>query len=181
MLDAFRPSSGITGSAVQIEDTGLGAVSAVEFGPLTATFSVLPSTQIQATVPNGAGNAKISLVSASGSVTSRHKFKPTLSVTAFTPDAGAAGTVVTIKGVGFDSGSRVSFGGVAAIVEKSAAKKLKAIHGKEAQGDRSRGGAHRDDRCEQRIGAARHGLQREQLHALKSSSSPGSLHSSLSR
>jgi hypothetical protein len=88
VLEAFRPSSGITGSAVQIEGTGLGAVSAVGFGTLTAKFSVLSSTQIQATVPNGAGDAKISLVSASGSVMSRHKLKPTLSVTAFTPDGG---------------------------------------------------------------------------------------------
>ena len=126
-LDSFTPSSGITGSAVQIEGTGLGAVSAVDFGTLAARFRVISSTRIEATVPNGASAAKISLSSAGASTTSKHKFKTTFSVTAFTPAAGAPGTDVTIKGVGFNSSSRVSFGGVPATVEKSAAKKLKVI------------------------------------------------------
>jgi subtilase family serine protease len=126
-LASFTPSSGITGSTVQIEGSGLGAVSAVDFGTLAATFSVISSTRIEATVPNGASAARISLTSAGGSTTSKHKFKPTFSVTGFTPATGAPGTVVTVTGVGFNSSSRVSFGGVAASVKKSAAKKLKVI------------------------------------------------------
>jgi hypothetical protein len=126
-LESFTPSSGITGSAVQIEGSGLGAVRAVQFGALAATFRVVSSTRIEATVPNGASAAKISLSSAGASSTSKHKFKPTFSVTSFTPASGPPGTVVTIKGVGFNSSSHVSFAGVAATVEKSAAKKLKVI------------------------------------------------------
>jgi subtilase family serine protease len=126
-LETFTPSSGITGSMVQIEGTGLGAVSAVDFGTLAATFSVISSTRIEATVPNGASAAKISLTSAGASVTSKRKFKPTFSVTAFTPATGSPGTMVTVKGVGFNSSSRVSFGGVAASIKTSAAKKLKVI------------------------------------------------------
>jgi hypothetical protein len=126
-LAGFTPSSGITGSVVQIEGSGLGAVSAVEFGKLTAQFKLLSPTLIEATVPNGAITAKLSLLSAGGTLTSKHKFKPTLSVTAFTPQSGPAGTIVTIKGVGFNSSSSVSFGGVAASLKSLSAKKLKAV------------------------------------------------------
>jgi hypothetical protein len=126
-LSGFSPATGITGSTVQIEGTGLGAVGAVDFGSLAASFQVLSRTQVKATVPDGAGPAKISLISASATVTSKHKFKPTLSITALTPQSGGPGAVVTIKGVGFNSSSSVSFGGVAANVKSVAAKKLKAI------------------------------------------------------
>jgi len=126
-LSGFSPATGITGSTVQIEGTGLGAVTAVDFGSLAASFQVLSRTHIEAIVPDGAVPAKISVVSASATVTSKHKFKPTLSITVLTPQSGAPGTVVTIKGVGFNSSSSVSFGGIAATVKSVAAKKLKAI------------------------------------------------------
>ncbi|MGO9321319.1 MAG: IPT/TIG domain-containing protein [Solirubrobacteraceae bacterium] len=124
-LAGFTPSSGITGSTVEIEGTGLGAVSGVEFGTLAAKFKVLSPTRIEATVPNGASAAKISLKSAAGTVTSKQKFTPTLSVTEFSPHSGGPGTAVTIKGIGFNSSSTVSFGGVVASVKAASAKKLK--------------------------------------------------------
>ncbi len=126
VLVGFTPSSGITGSAVQIEGTGLGAVGAVEFGKLTASFRVLSPTQIEATVPDGARAAAITLVSSSATVKSKHKFKPTLSVLGLNPESGAPGAAVTIKGIGFNSSSTVSFGGVRASVKYVSSKKLKA-------------------------------------------------------
>jgi hypothetical protein len=125
-LASFTPTSGITGSTVTIEGTDLGGVGEVEFGALTASFKVLSATRIEATVPNGARQAEITLTAPGGSVTSRSKFKPTLSVTAFSPQSRAPGKPVTIKGVGFDSGSTVSFDGEPASVTYVSSKKLKA-------------------------------------------------------
>jgi hypothetical protein len=125
-LAGFTPTSGITGSTVTIEGTDLGGVSEVEFGALTASFKVLSATRIEATVPNGARPAEITLTAPGGSVTSSAKFKPTFSLTAFTPPSRAPGKPVAIKGVGFNSGSTVSFDGEPASVAYVSSKKLKA-------------------------------------------------------
>jgi hypothetical protein len=125
-LTGFTPSSGITGSTVTIDGTGLGEVSEVEFGALAAKFEVLSSTQIEATVPNGAVARTISVTAPAGSATSATKFTPTLSVTAFSPLSRAPGKVVTIKGIGFNHGSTVSFDGRAASVTYVSSKRLRA-------------------------------------------------------
>ncbi len=125
-LTGFTPSSGITGSAVTIEGAALGAVSKVEFGSLTAQFTVLSATRLEAIVPDGASKGKISLSTAADTVTSKAKFTATLSVTAFSPQHAGAGTEVTIKGIGFNTSSTLSFDGVPASVKFVSAKKLKA-------------------------------------------------------
>jgi IPT/TIG domain len=125
-LSGFSPASGITGSAVRIEGQALGAAGGVEFGALAATFKVLSSTALEAIVPNGARKATISVTTPAGVVTSKAKFTPTLSVTSVKPLSGQVGKRVTIKGVGFNSDSTVSFGGQAASVTFVSSKKLTA-------------------------------------------------------
>ncbi|HTU78394.1 MAG TPA: IPT/TIG domain-containing protein [Solirubrobacteraceae bacterium] len=125
-LGEFKPSSGITGSTVTLDGTGLTAVSGVEFGMRAAQFTVVSSSEIEAIVPDGASRSAITLVTPAGPIKSKAKFLPTLSVTSFTPKHGAAGTVVTIKGVGFDAHSSVGFDGTPAHVESASKKKLKA-------------------------------------------------------
>jgi hypothetical protein len=124
-LTVLAPSTGITGSAVTLEGAALGGVTRVEFGALAAKFTVLSSTQVEAIVPDGARKAKISLTTPVATVTSKAKFTPTFSVTEVTPASGAPGTYVTIKGVGFNTSSTVSFDGVAATIKSVSAKKLK--------------------------------------------------------
>jgi Subtilase family/IPT/TIG domain len=126
-LLSFSPSSGISGSTVKIDGTDLGAVTGVQFGTLAASFTVSSPTQLEATVPDGAETAKLALSTLEGSVSSKAKFKPTLSITGFTPQHGAAGTVVTISGVGFGADSRVSFDGTPAKLKSAAKRKLKAF------------------------------------------------------
>ena len=126
-LAGFTPSAGITGSEVTIEGSGLGGVSEVQFGKLAAHFAVVSSTRIEAMVPDGARNGKLSVSGAGGSATSRAKFEPTLAVSAFAPRAGKPGTRVTIKGVGFNASSSVSFDGTPASVVSVSAKKLQAL------------------------------------------------------
>jgi hypothetical protein len=123
-LASFTPRSGITGSTVTIEGTALGRASKVEVAGLTAKFTVLSSTQIDVTVPDGARPGKISLTTPVANVKSKTDFTPTLSVRSFHPKGGAPGTRVTIRGMGFNSSSSVSFDGVAASVESVSAKKL---------------------------------------------------------
>jgi hypothetical protein len=124
-LSGFEPGTGITGSAVTLEGAALGGVTRVEFGTLTAQFTVLSSTRVEAIVPDGARKGKISLTTPVATVKSKAKFTPTLSITAVTPASGGAGTSVAIKGVGFNASSAVSFGGVAATIKSVSAKKIK--------------------------------------------------------
>ncbi len=124
-LSGFTPASGITGSAVTIEGTALAGAEKVEFGTLAASFKVLSSTQVEAIVPAGATAAKISLMTPVSTVTSKTKFTPTLSITEVKPLSAAPGAYVTIKGVGFNSSSTVSFDGTAATVKSFSSKKIK--------------------------------------------------------
>jgi hypothetical protein len=113
-ITSFTPTTGITGSTVTITGTGLSKATAVHFGSAKATFTVDSSTQVEATVPNGAPSADISVTTPAATATSKGLFKPTLAVTSFTPTSGASGKVVTITGVGFTKTSTVSFNGTAA-------------------------------------------------------------------
>jgi hypothetical protein len=125
-LVGFTPASGITGSAVTIEGSAFGLANSVRFGALAANFKVLSGARIEATVPNGARPGKITVTSPAGSVTSHAKFKPSFSVTSIKPLGGPPGTLVQIKGVGFDAPS-VSFDGVAASLVSASAKKVKVL------------------------------------------------------
>jgi hypothetical protein len=115
VITSFTPASGITGTTVvTITGTALDGTRSVRFGGLAAAFTVLSSTRVEATVPNGAAAEQILLTTASRSARSTARFTPTLSVTAFSPSAAAAGTLVKISGIGFNSGSTVAFNGVPA-------------------------------------------------------------------
>ena len=124
-LTGFSPASGITGSSVLIDGGALSGVTGVGFAGLAASFTVLSSTQIEAVVPNGAVAGDISVKTPTSSATSVEKFTPTLSVVSFRPARAKAGKLVTIKGVGFNANSTVSFDGRAATVTSAYAKRLK--------------------------------------------------------
>jgi hypothetical protein len=126
-ITSFTPASGITGSKVTITGTALGSTSAVHFDGVKATFTLLSPTSIEATVPNGALVGDISVTTPVETALSPSEFKPTLSLSSFTPAGGAPGKVVTIKGLGFQSNSGVSFAGrAAASVTYVSATELKA-------------------------------------------------------
>jgi subtilase family serine protease len=125
-ITSFTPTAGVTGSSVTITGTAFMGATAVKFGSLTATFTVHSSTQIEATVPNGATAATISVTTPVKTGSSAAKFTPTLSLTGFSPAKAAAGQTVTITGVGFTNSSAVSFGTVKASVTYVSSTKLKA-------------------------------------------------------
>jgi len=126
-ITSFTPTTGLTGSTVTITGTALGTTTGVQFDGIKASFTVSSSTQIEATVPNGALAGDIAVVTPVKTVTSAGLFTPTLSVSHLAPVKGAPGAVVTITGLGFRNNSTVSFHGVpAASVTYVSATKLKA-------------------------------------------------------
>jgi subtilase family serine protease len=127
-ITGFTPSSGVTGSTVTIAGSAFTGASQVRFGNLSTTFTVLSSTAIEAVVPSGAAVGTVSVTTPVKSATSSIKFTPTLSVVSNTPGRAAVGATVTIKGLGFNSSSAVSFHGVAASsVTFVSATSLKAV------------------------------------------------------
>jgi subtilase family serine protease len=127
VITSFTPTSGVTGSRVTITGTAFASASKVSFDGHSATFTVHSSTQIEATVPNGALAGTISVTTPVKTGTSTTKFTPSLSLSSFTPTRAETGKVVSITGVGFTNSSKVSFNGVAATsVTYVSATKLKA-------------------------------------------------------
>ena len=115
IVSSFAPASGITGSVVTINGTSYVPGATVEFGALASPSVTFVSTaKLQAVVPNGAVAGKISVTNPAGTGSSATNFTPTLSITAFSPTHGPTGTLVTISGIGFNSGSKVRFNGTSA-------------------------------------------------------------------
>ena len=126
-ISSITPGSGLTGSTVTISGSALNGATHVKFGSLSASFTVLSASAIEATVPAGAASATITVTTPVKSVTSSAKFTPTLSLTSETPGRAAPGASVTIKGYGFNSSSAVSFNGVPATVSSVSATTLKVL------------------------------------------------------
>ena len=113
MITSFTPASGPTGSTVTINGSGFSQVIAVAFGTHRGTFRIVSSRQITVVVPNGDTPSTITVTTTAGAATSATTFTPTLAVTAFRPPTGPVKQLVTITGVGFNAGSKVSFNGTA--------------------------------------------------------------------
>jgi hypothetical protein len=114
-ITSFTPAAGITGRTVAIAGSDFVSGAQVTFGSLSSPSVTVPSaTTIRAVVPDGAVPGTISVTTAAGTATSTQTFTPNLSITAFGPPGGPAGTVVAISGVGFNSSSTVAFDGTAA-------------------------------------------------------------------
>jgi hypothetical protein len=73
-ITSFSPNSGVAGDSVVISGDNLGAATAVQFGSLTATFTVNSPSQITAVVPANAVTAPITVSNIYGSVTSSANF-----------------------------------------------------------------------------------------------------------
>jgi hypothetical protein len=74
-ITGFSPSSGRPGTVVTITGTNLNGIIFVQFnGTNSASYSVLSSTQLNATVPAGATTGKISVITSAGSAISAAVF-----------------------------------------------------------------------------------------------------------
>jgi hypothetical protein len=73
-ISGFAPPSGAVGDSVTINGTNFITPSAVQFNGVSATCTVNSTTQILATVPNGAATAPITVTTSSGTATSPNNF-----------------------------------------------------------------------------------------------------------
>lgn len=127
-ITSFSPSSGPAGCVVTITGTNFTnpLVSSVDFNGTQASVASVTSTQIRATVPNGATTGPIHVVNTSGTATSTNftvsnpgSCAPTIS--SFTPTAGSVGTSVSITGTNFGGADSVTFNNVASNFSVNAA------------------------------------------------------------
>ena len=111
-IGGFSPPNGAAGTSVTITGTHLDGATAVKFNGKVATFTVNSPTQITATVPTGATDGPISVVTPRGTATSATSFHIAPTVTGFSPSAAAVGTTVTVNGTNLSGATAVTFGGV---------------------------------------------------------------------
>lgn len=102
-ISSISPVSGAPGNTVTISGSGFGASkgsSAVKFGATTAATTSWSNTSIKATAPAGTGRVNVTVTTAGGtSAAKTFTYKPILS--AITPNAGPAGSSVTLSGTSF--------------------------------------------------------------------------------
>jgi uncharacterized repeat protein (TIGR03803 family) len=103
-------------ATVIILGTNLTGATKVSFNGVSAKFTVVSSTEIQATVPAGATSGVVTVVTPSGTLTTIVIFNVDAApqIKSFTPKSGPVGTTVTITGVNLTQTTNVTFDGIAA-------------------------------------------------------------------
>ncbi|MBB4892366.1 hypothetical protein FHS39_001377 [Streptomyces olivoverticillatus] len=118
---ALSPVSGATagGNTVTINGIGLSTATAVNFGTVSATPTVVNDTQLTVTVPTGtaAGAVGVSVTTAGGTnngLSYTYVDTPTLGTPSPASGPTSGGTAVTIPGTNLTTTQSVTFGGAAA-------------------------------------------------------------------
>ncbi|HEX8409763.1 MAG TPA: S8 family serine peptidase [Thermoanaerobaculia bacterium] len=76
-ISSFSPTSGGVGTSVTVNGSNFTGASAVRFNGQSASFSVISSSQITATVPNCSSTGTVSVVTSGGTATSSGSFTVT--------------------------------------------------------------------------------------------------------
>jgi uncharacterized repeat protein (TIGR03803 family) len=107
-------ASGKVGQTVEVLGQGFTGTKGVSFGGTAATFKVVSSTYLTATVPSGATTGSVTVTTPAGTLTSNKQFRVTPQIISFKPTSGTVGTAVQITGVSLTQTTKVTFGGVKA-------------------------------------------------------------------
>ncbi|MBI1807550.1 MAG: IPT/TIG domain-containing protein [Ignavibacteria bacterium] len=114
-ITSFAPTGGAPGALVNIFGANFTGASSVKFnGTEAASFLVMSTVQIRATVPNGATTGPISVTNQGGTGTSASNFVVVPFITGFTPTADTIGKMVMITGMNFTGATGVKFNGTSA-------------------------------------------------------------------
>lgn len=111
-ITGFTPTSGIAGDVITVSGTAFTGVSGVYFNGVTASYRVIDSQKLTATVPFGAEPGKISVRTQSGSGMSATNFAVLPVISSFSPASGKVGSLVSIEGTSFNETTAVKFNGV---------------------------------------------------------------------
>jgi hypothetical protein len=115
VITSFTPTSGISGTVITITGDNFTGATGVTFGGVAATYSIVNTTTITATVASGAsGDVSVTAPGGTATLAGFTFILPAPVITSFTPISGVSGTVVTITGNNFAGATAVTFGGVAA-------------------------------------------------------------------
>ncbi|MFG2865065.1 IPT/TIG domain-containing protein [Streptomyces sioyaensis] len=121
VLSALSPNAGPAagGTVVTLSGTGFTGATAVRFGGVSASFTVVSSTQIVATAPAGSGTAQVTVTTpggTSGGVAFTYTSASVPVLSSVSPNAGPAGggNTVTLTGTGLATAGAVRFGATAA-------------------------------------------------------------------
>jgi uncharacterized repeat protein (TIGR03803 family) len=123
---ALMRTSGKAGQVIQILGNGLTGTTSVKFGSAVATFSVVSDTYMTAAVPVTATTGSVTVTAPSGIRVSSKTFKVVPVLSSFSPSGGSVGSQVVIVGTGLTQATKVTFGGVAAMVFSKSATKVTA-------------------------------------------------------
>ena len=115
-IDRFVPVEGAEGTQVEIQGQGFAGVSRISFGSVAAPFLVNSPQSITAFVPPGLQPQTLSItVTGTGGTASAAGFQVLapggFQVSAFNPDRGASGTVVSVFGAGLSQVTAARFVG----------------------------------------------------------------------
>jgi subtilisin family serine protease len=108
-ISSFSPASGGVGTSVSISGTNFTGATSVKFNGQAASFSVISSTSISASVPNCSGSGQISVTTAGGTATSSGSF----SVTGCTTQQQLFGNP------GFETGTAAPWVATAGVIDSS--------------------------------------------------------------
>lgn len=113
-IGSFAPGHGGIHATVTLIGSNFTGATALQLNGIGAAFTVVSATKITFTVPAGATNGTIRVVTPGGSATSSGTFSvdPPPAITSFTPMNGTVGTVVTVTGSDLGSTVAVQLGGV---------------------------------------------------------------------
>lgn len=136
-IASFSPTSGITGTTVNIKGTNLKQYSAITIGGVPVQ-SVQSSTDTTIAVVVGAGaSGDVKVTTNAGSAAlAGFTFIPAPTITSFTPGSGKQGDTIIITGTGLTGATAVSFGQVpAASFTVNSATQITAVVAGGASGD----------------------------------------------
>lgn len=135
-ITSFTPTSAKKAQTVTIIGTNFSDATAVTFGGVAATFTIVSATQISAVVGNGASGNVVVTTSAGTASKSGFTFIPAPTISSFTPTSGGTSTSVTITGTNLSGATAVKFGGVnATSFTVNSATQITAIVGSGASGN----------------------------------------------
>nr|WP_232546237.1 IPT/TIG domain-containing protein [Streptomyces antimycoticus] len=115
MISSVAPAAGSPGGGTLVTLTGSNFIqpSAVRFGPILATFTVVSATQITAVAPPGNGTVQITVTTQGGTSNGvAYSYAGAPALTGISPTTGPAsgGTVVTLTGTNLLGATAVRFG-----------------------------------------------------------------------